>query len=942
MKKITFLWVFILMVMNVGFAQQVSLYSFSESTDTYNSVNGTDVAATGDDGSENGIPIGFTFKFEGVNYTTFSVNTNGFINLGGTIGFGSYMNSLSNSCAFSPLIGPFWDDNNRGTGSIQYAVSGVSPNQILEIGWDNVNIGGSGSTSSSAYASFKIVLHQTTNEIDFIYGSTMDNAGTLSASIGLNGANTFLSVTPGPNVTATVSGGTANNSISSTSSLVGVKYTFTPPSPCTGLPMPGDTVSTVSTVCIGVPFELSLQNNLGSGINYQWKISPTGAANSYVNAPGNSTSNTYTAIQSTVNYYKCIVTCTNSGLTFSSNPVMVGLNDPLTCYCTPVYTTGITYGDMISNIEITNTTLSNNTGTDTSGPSYTHFTGQPNYTATLQAGANYNVIVTVGTFGSQNVAVWIDYNDNGVFDTTERVGYSTSYIGANGTATFPIVLSCSPPLGVHRMRVRDVYSTAGDQIDPCSSYGYGETEDYNVTITAAAPCPQPSGLSVSDISAFSALLSWNTGCTETMWDVHVTLAGGGEPVGAPSGVNVTSPYLVNNLIPETAYDFYVRANCQGNGYSVWTGPFTFTTTAIPPSNDDCINSYPLTVNPDLNCGIVTSGTINAATPSTVNDTTCFGDANDDVWFSFVATQTAHQISLINVVGTTTDLYHSLWTGPDCDNLTLVPNSCSDPNVSVPSGLVVGETYYVRVYSYSSSPEITTFDVCVSTLPPPPSNDECSTPDTLIVGGVFGDNIVTGSNEWATNSNPPTPGCASFNGGDVWYQVVVPASGSLTLETNNDGANGSQILDTGMAVYSGNCNSLFLEACDDDSSSDGLFSFITLNNMNPGDTLYVNVWEYGNDTMGTFKISAYDASLANTSFSNSNFTFYPNPVKDVLTISNSENISKVQVINLLGQEMIVKTVNDNQGQIDMSGLSTGTYLVKITSDKLVKTIKVIKE
>ena len=51
------------------------------------------------------------------------------------------------------------------------------------------------STSSSSYASFKIVLHQTSNDIDFIYGSTMDAAGTLTASIGLNGANSFLSVT---------------------------------------------------------------------------------------------------------------------------------------------------------------------------------------------------------------------------------------------------------------------------------------------------------------------------------------------------------------------------------------------------------------------------------------------------------------------------------------------------------------------------------------------------------------------------------------------------------------------------------------------------------------------------------------------------------------------------------------------------------------------------
>ena len=71
-------------------------------------------------------------------------------------------------------------------------------------------------------------------------------------------------------------------------------------------------------------------------------------------------------------------------------------------------------------------------------------------------------------------------------------------------------------------------------------------------------------------------------------------------------------------------------------------------------------------------------------------------------------------------------------------------------------------------------------------------------------------------------------------------------------------------------------------------------------------------------------------------------FYPNPVKDVLNISNATTISKVQVVNFLGQEMIVKSMNDTQGQIDMSQLGAGTYLVKLTSDDQIKMIKIIKE
>jgi hypothetical protein len=45
-------------------------------------------------------------------------------------------------------------------------------------------------------------------------------------------------------------------------------------------------------------------------------------------------------------------------------------------YCVPVYSFGKTSGDLISNISITGTTLSNNSGTAQTNPAYTYFTGQ--------------------------------------------------------------------------------------------------------------------------------------------------------------------------------------------------------------------------------------------------------------------------------------------------------------------------------------------------------------------------------------------------------------------------------------------------------------------------------------------------------------------------------------------------------------------------------------
>ena len=252
------------------------------------------------------------------------------------------------------------------------------------------------------------------------------------------------------------------------------------------------------------------------------------------------------------------------------------------------------------------------------------------------------------------------------------------------------------------------------------------------------------------------------------------------------------------------------------------------------------------------------------------------------------------------------------------------------------------TYYFHVRAKCSSTSNSAWlTVSFTTLATPPSNDNCMNAISITAGSVFIDSPVVGTTIGGLTMNGLTFACQVNRKNDVWYTVVVPASGTLTVET--DTTTGTTMMDSVLSVFSGTCGSLTEVGCDDDSGN-GNFSKVVLSALTPGTTLYIGVWTYsttvGGD--GDFQLSAYDASLSNNAFSNSNFTFYPNPVKDILNLSYSQNISKVQVINLLGQEMIVKTMNETQGQIDMSPLSAGTYLVKVTSEEQVKTIKVIKE
>ncbi|MEN9323592.1 MAG: hypothetical protein RL699_1372 [Bacteroidota bacterium] len=794
MKKILFaiLWISV-----QGFSQNVAGYLFTQTTETYVPVAGTNSTAVGDDGIQNNVAFGFPFNFGGVMYGTFSISTNGWIRLGGDVNGQSWVNNLSEANPQNPLIAAFWDDHNRTTGSIQYASGGTAPNRYMEIGWDAINIGNGGAVNATAFASFKMVLHETSGIIEFIYSNTMNSPGGLTASIGLVDTTSFLSVNP--TLSPVIASSTAAfNNLTNPQLVVGQKYTFTPQPYCSGLPNPGATLSSTPELCDGYSFDLHLENTISEfGIAYQWESSIDGIN---YNPIANGFSANLTTTQFGTHWYRCIVSC--GAALQSSTPVLVTATSPNICYCMPTYTNGKTDGDLISNIVITGTSLANNTGIAPVNPAYTHFTGQPNYTATLFPGVLYEINVTVGTYQQQNIAVWIDYNDDFVFAPEERVGYTLTEIGSNETGTFSILLDCTAPSGEHRMRVRDVWNTAAENIDPCANYGYGETEDYDITIEGFTGCIAPFGTAVNNINTISALLSWETGCGHLSWDVYVGPAGGGLPAN-PSYSNILSPFLVTGLQPFTDYEFYVRANCA-NGISDWSEATLFTTLPLAVPNDECINATP-----------------------------------------------------------------------------------------------------------------------------------------LIPGGTFEEHAVVATNVGATKSvGAPAPTCAVFGfGGDVWFSTVVPADGNITIETQADP--GSPLVDTGLTVFSGNCTALTSLGCSDDTGTTS-FSRLSLTGLTPGSTIYARVWEYANDTFGTFQVSAWNTALAAETFELKNVHYFPNPATDILSVSYVHPIQKVTVFSVLGEAIYSAQVDSNEFQLPVRHLAAGTYWLKIESNDQIHTVPFIKK
>jgi hypothetical protein len=85
-----------------------------------------------------------------------------------------------------------------------------------------------------------------------------------------------------------------------------------------------------------------------------------------------------------------------------------------------------------------------------------------------------------------------------------------------------------------------------------------------------------------------------------------------------------------------------------------------------------------------------------------------------------------------------------------------------------------------------------------------------------------------------------------------------------------------------------------------------------------------------------------ATLSIVDFDNSPlFTYYPNPVKNTLTLNAKQAIANVTVFNMLGQEVLRTEPNAVSKDVDMANLQSGTYFVQVTIGGSLETIRVLK-
>lgn len=100
------------------------------------------------------------------------------------------------------------------------------------------------------------------------------------------------------------------------------------------------------------------------------------------------------------------------------------------------------------------------------------------------------------------------------------------------------------------------------------------------------------------------------------------------------------------------------------------------------------------------------------------------------------------------------------------------------------------------------------------------------------------------------------------------------------------------------------------------------------------------------TAATLRIDTVNITsvLATNEFLSSKFAVYPNPVNNLINFSNTANavVSSVEMADMNGRIVKSVKVNATEGQISVSDLATGIYMMKITTDQGTATKKIVKE
>ncbi len=223
----------------------------------------------------------------------------------------------------------------------------------------------------------------------------------------------------------------------------------------------------------------------------------------------------------------------------------------------------------------------------------TGYIDQTEFGCTLHSGGVYGVAISTGG-NAVFTQFWIDFNQDGVFQSTETVGGNTTSFANYGSTT--ITVPGGATSGTYKMRGVLSFSGSGHYyptMDPCmTGYSYGEARDYAITIVPAPALtftgpPTKTVCQNSSANDINANLTINDAAvtgSET-WTIvsgpaHGTL-GGFPAVGTATGGAVTPTGCTYTPTAGYAGTDAVKIMCTNSASTSATQTIAITVTALP-------------------------------------------------------------------------------------------------------------------------------------------------------------------------------------------------------------------------------------------------------------------------------------------------------------------------------------------------------------------------
>src|SRR5690554_3679018 len=125
--------------------------------------------------------------------------------------------------------------------------------------------------------------------------------------------------------------------------------------------------------------------------------------------------------------------------------------------------------------------------------------------------------------------------------------------------------------------------------------------------------------------------------------------------------------------------------------------------------------------------------------------------------------------------------------------------------------------------------------------------------------------------------------------------------------------------------------------------------LTHNNQLPSNAPLIDYKKYYGVVVGAnncvsfpLEVTARILTVSNDSFDLTQLSYYPNPTEDVLNISYVEAITQVEVYSISGQKVLSQDFDSKDVKIDLTGVSSGTYMVKIATETASQYVKVVRK